>query len=503
MTGIYQLRVRVPADLRALVGKAEVVQSYGTRDPAEAERRHAKALCELYTKWDNLRAGPKCLSDQEADELSAPVYDNWMEEYRADPAGQTFWPVGLLQKMWPKHFGVVLPKVDGSVFRSDSKAMSRRPWCLEIADYALSEKGLSRSEENLEKVAMSVAGAMERASISLARLLEDKRNGVLTRPQSVPSQQDVPPARDRTASTVKFETLINGWALERRPAPRTEYEWRRVCDRFIRFLGHDDADRFTTADVIRSKTLMIEENKRPKTIRDAMLAPVRAVLEWGVSNEKLVVNVAKKVTIDVKIRAGEGRRGFSDDEAEIILQASLKASDSVRRWVPWICAYTGGRVSEICQLRREDNIQRHKIWCIKFDPEAGSLKNDNSERVVPIHSALIESGFLTFADSVESGPLFTGLPPDKFGKRGGNGTKVLGKWVRSLNVADPRLAPNHSWRHRMKTSARRHGLATDLVDALTGHARRTVADRYGEYPIEALQREIEKIPAIRLTLDHA
>ncbi|MEC5293197.1 hypothetical protein, partial [Aurantimonas sp. C2-3-R2] len=25
-----------------------------------------------------------------------------------------------------------------------------------------------------------------------------------------------------------------------------------------------------------------------------------------------------------------------------------------RRWVPWICAYTGARVNEITQLRRQD-----------------------------------------------------------------------------------------------------------------------------------------------------
>ena len=98
--------------------------------------------------------------------------------------------------------------------------------------------------------------------------------------------------------------------------------------------------------------------------------------------------------------------------------------------------------------------------------------------------------------SVRSGPLFLELPPDKFGSRGGNGIKVLGNWVRSLGLQDPRLAPNHSWRHRMRTSARRYGMAIDIVNAITGHARKTVADRYGEYPVEALYRELQKIPHI-------
>jgi len=56
----------------------------------------------------------------------------------------------------------------------------------------------------------------------------------------------------------------------------------------------------------------------------------------------------------------------------------------------------------------------------------------------------------------------------------------------------------HSWRHRLKTLGRRHGLALDLVNAITGHGRKTVADGYGEFPMPALYREIQKIPAIEV-----
>ena len=97
-----------------------------------------------------------------------------------------------------------------------------------------------------------------------------------------------------------------------------------------------------------------------------------------------------------------------------------------------------------------------------------------------------------------AGPLFPDLPPDKFGKRGGNGTKILGRWVRGLGLTDPRLAPNHSWRHRFKTLARNHGLAGDLTDAITGHAHRSVGDGYGEYEIGAMARELEKIPPLSM-----
>ena len=100
---------------------------------------------------------------------------------------------------------------------------------------------------------------------------------------------------------------------------------------------------------------------------------------------------------------------------------------------------------------------------------------------------------------VGSGPLFAEIKLDRFGSRGGNGTKVLSRWVRSLGLTDPRLSPSHSWRHRLRTLGRRYGLAPDILDAITGHQRKTVADTYGEFPVEALQREILKIPALDLS----
>ena len=135
---------------------------------------------------------------------------------------------------------------------------------------------------------------------------------------------------------------------------------------------------------------------------------------------------------------------------------------------------------------------------MKFAPEAGSLKTSGSERIVPVHPALIESGLLNFIEKAKSGPLFADLSPDKFGKRGGNGTKVIGRFVRQLGLKDPRISPSHSWRHRIKTLGRKYGLAPDMLNAITGHGTKSVADSYGEFPVEALFRELCKIPRLEI-----
>jgi integrase len=297
---------------------------------------------------------------------------------------------------------------------------------------------------------------------------------------------------------VSLEGLADEWAAEKRPTQKTLYEWRRVLRQLKAYLGHDDAAQIKSSDLNAWKASLVAAGLRAKTIGDAKLAPVRAILQWAVDNDRLLTNPASRVVIDVKSKPSESIRSFSEDEAAVVLKAARSERKAALRWVPWLCAYTGARVAEICQLRAEDVLQIDGVWCLRITPEAGPLKTSSSERAIPIHSAVIDEGFLDFAREAGSGPLFPQLKPDKFGSRGGNGTKIIGRWVRSLGIADLRISPSHSWRHRLKTLARRHGLATDIVDAIVGHRRKTVADGYGEFPMEALHRELTKIPVLKL-----
>ena len=91
----------------------------------------------------------------------------------------------------------------------------------------------------------------------------------------------------------------------------------------VPFLGHEDASALTADDLLKWKSTMVEAGLRPKTVRDAKLAPVRAILQWGVQNQLIGVNVAEKVTIDVRAKQGEKKRSFTDEEGRMILRAAL------------------------------------------------------------------------------------------------------------------------------------------------------------------------------------
>jgi integrase len=498
-SGVYWLRKGVPEDLRELVGKREEKRSLQTRDPVEAKRRHAEALAEIETRWANLRAGPKTLTEREAHQLAVPVHDRWLQQHLENPSQQTAWDVDLADRLFApsrklKSYDILDPDFEASMDAESRQISQMEKWCFEISDERLAARGMLVDETSRRVLAVAVAAALQRASLTLASLAKGNPASATFFSPVVSATQSFAPS----PQPVAFKQLVDGWAAERRPVAKTQYEWSRVVRQLEAFLGHGDARRLTSENLIEWKRSMVEAGLRPKTIQDAKLAPLRAILQWGVQNKLMPSNPAEGISLEVRSKQGEKKRSFTDAEAQLILRAALAEKDPVRRWVPWIGAYSGARISEICQLRSEDVIQINDIWCMKLDPAAGSLKTSGSERIIPLHDALIENGFLKFVVTIKSGPLFASLSPDKFGKRGGNGTKVIGRFVRQLGLKDTRLSPSHSWRHRIKTSGRKYGLAQDILDAITGHGARSVGDSYGEFPVEALFREISKIPKLEL-----
>jgi integrase len=210
-------------------------------------------------------------------------------------------------------------------------------------------------------------------------------------------------------------------------------------------------------------------------------------------------NPAAGVEVAAKEKAGVKKRlPYSNDDARKLLTAA-RSEAGARRWVPWLLAFTGARLEEVCQSFVSDIRKHDGIWFIDInaDDPGKTLKNDGSARRVPLHRAVVDEGFLDYVRSLPNdGPLFPDLTPDRFGRRGGNGTKIIGRWVRAQGITDTRKAPNHSWRHRFKDECRGANIEKAIHDALTGHASSDEGDGYGlGYPLKTLAEAIAKLPS--------
>src|SRR5262249_28918443 len=145
------------------------------------------------------------------------------------------------------------------------------------------------------------------------------------------------------------------------------------------------------SDVVRWKQHLVELGNSTKTINDGKLAALRASFRWGVENELLTANPATGVSVRRVKKSGEQMLGFEREEAATILRAAARASNPVHCWVPLLCAQSGARVSEVCQLRGEDIRREDGIPYMYFRSEAGGLKNPTSERKVPLHPYVIKA----------------------------------------------------------------------------------------------------------------
>lgn len=308
------------------------------------------------------------------------------------------------------------------------------------------------------------------------------------------------PHHPQSDAALSLSGLYERYAASGAANPKTVVKWRSRVAALIAFLGHDDARRVSRADLNRWVEALVAKGLAKKTIEAGYLPAVKVTLALAVDDEAIPSNPASALRVRAPKPAKLRERDLTDDEAATILAAALGPQPPglapshalARRWVPWLCAYTGARVGEICQLRAMDIRQEQGVWVIHITPEAGPVKTHEA-RSVPLHPHLIEQGLVKLAKAGDASPLFY---QEGVGNEVNPGSKIraahLAKWVRSLGVDAPQ--PFHGWRHRFKTVARSVGVEEYVAERIQGHAPRNAGGGYGFVPLSTLHDAIARLP---------
>jgi integrase len=256
------------------------------------------------------------------------------------------------------------------------------------------------------------------------------------------------------------QRLFDKWVSERKPAYGTIESWSYVFAALQQKFGGSSAGSITPDEARDWIRRLITSERSAHTVKKTYLNACKTVFGWALEHKL----VSRNPFADVKVTVAKRKqlretKAFRPAEWRVVLAASLKVSDTnspdeaARRWVPWLCAYTGARVGEIAQLRKQDVTEREGIPTLVITPEAGAVKGGRA-RVVALHEHLVSQGFLKFVSGHVDGPLFYSLARRR--KRQDNGKhkkppyaqvrQRLADWVRTLGVDDPHVQPNHAWR---------------------------------------------------------
>ncbi|MGY4476946.1 tyrosine-type recombinase/integrase [Bradyrhizobium sp. USDA 3364] len=488
----------------------------------EAKVRLAEWVSEVETQIATLRAKRngegQPLTKLNALALAGRWYTWFVGQYEDDPGPPKRWREMSDHLVW----NVIYPEAPES-YHENPKADPHWEWQKEpevreavrpqVAELARVATFLASEGKALNAAAYALfVDAVSDNLLPAITLLERRANGDYS-PDDTP--ETFPPFADgpRRTTGISCWDLFEAFVKAIKPADNTVQRWRAVflwMQRHFADVGADGITEDTARSWVRG---LVTADRSATTVREVWLSSSRRVFGWGAEHKHVRKNPFADIKVDVprKARSRE-TKAFTEQEARTILVASSAIKDPktpwerAKRWVPWLCAYSGARAGEVTQLRAEDIEKRGSFYFMKLMPDAGTIKTRKA-RVVPLHEHLIAQGFLEMVRSVGKGALFyddktphraSSDPMNPSRSRAGNVRGDLAEWVREQGVSDPELSPTHAWRHTFKQIAERVEITEKVHDAITGHAPASEGRKYGQPTAEDMATALKKFPRYRL-----
>jgi integrase len=308
----------------------------------------------------------------------------------------------------------------------------------------------------------------------------------------------------KTAAQASIDDLLRYWVKQTQRRPRTLMDANTAVRRLKIVVGELPPAQIDKRKAVAFKDSLIQEGLAYATA-SKNLGLIKSMFEIARSNELIHQNPFKEVKLVKPTRMEKARVSFTSEEIEKIFSSPVfkvglrpkGGAGEAAVWLPLIAYMTGMRLEEIGQLTKDDVKRQEDIWFFNLDhaPNKGRvLKNESSRRQIPVHSRLIELGFLDLV-SGSTGRLFPDLSSAGARQLTASWSQWFGRYLRQvIGIADRRKT-FHSFRHTFKDLCREAGISKDLHDRLTGHTSQDVGDGYGAgmYPLRPLAVAIDQI----------
>lgn len=490
--------------------------SLRTSDPTETKTRQAIAAAFLESVWAALRNNvPTKLSHKQATALAGEIYRGWADsESSARSLAMQHTPgVGWVradetQDEQEAHWEAAVSMWEKVGRDDDPKRLEKSLGPL--VDRLLLTKGISKVESEsrgflLSAFRMALGDAFGSRHIQAGGNYADDPNA-----QKYPGWQSDRKEKPKSSKTKNSLTqLVEDWWKEAKVGGRKQstYEsYRNTMAKLVAFLKHDSVSRVTPEDIVRFKDYRLANGASTKTVKDSDLAGLKTIFGWAKMNRRAAIDPVAGLTIKAAKPRKLRQKGFYDVEASAILKHAnnyVPGNESpklaaAKRFVPSLCAFTGARVGEMLQLRKQDVRREGKHWVLNITPDAGTVKTDEARDVV-LHQQVIDGGFLEFCEKSKPGHLFVTPKDEELGIRNALKTarNKVNEFVREV-VSDKNVNPSHGWRHRFKTVGIDLEIEMRVLDALQGHAPPNASAEYGEVSIRARANAIAKFPNIKV-----
>ncbi|HFQ7288544.1 TPA: DUF6538 domain-containing protein [Yersinia enterocolitica] len=534
--GVYHIRKAVPKHLVAILGKREIKFTLDTKDVKEARERAPAKIIQIDL---TLRLAEKQLAAEQT------LTDADIELIAGVWASKTMQQDELIRERY-----LVEDVLDGKtgMFHSPENDIihnwledrERKPryksetWQAE-RDESISKLMAVELDEALEYTPVVLTPVWrKRLAWQLAERRSDITNAYLLnlRPQLYAKTKGLDVLPVERPESLTFADLFERYKehVQRHEPLRAESRiiaYTTSANRFIEFIGQKAAEDITVTDLADFRNLLEKLPSRPsKAVRllplhkqvDAegeKISPVRvenilkelsSVFRVAVEDGKLTENPIGKLKKRKVVAGPTVVRSFSHDEISRIFSLPVFHGEdtpygTMAYWIPIILYYCGARVEEIAQLRKGDIVEVEGAPCFRLAMGEGQSIKMGNTRQFPIHSHLIELGFLDFVQS-STNQLFA-YKSEVNRKYSYNYGRWWGNYIREHGLTRQGIKPTHSFRHTLVTLCRNLDVREEIQDSILGHndnspTREKASHGYGEKTVEAQRNVIEQIPRLDL-----
>ncbi len=504
----FYVRVRVPDDLRDIIGRREVKYSLHTADHGEALVKVRLASAQIDAQFAEARRNAtteptRTLTEFEAEQLVLRwFHDADRVAERTDPGGDIAAAVENLE-------------LDISDFRDQEN-----PGTL-AAVQDTTRRLLRENNIDLDASSPFLERLVQRGLVERARRDRDRLRG-----NHSGRSHDRLFSQTIEAPGVALKELgarFTADPAKRHLTPKTASDYRGALRVFEELLGADTPARSITREHCRDvlnvllrlppyartrfpglplRRVADETERRGATTLTAkgvnnLMGVLSSLLRWAVREGHVDKNPAEGLRVTVSASAKRtARLPFSIDQLRTIFAAAPYDDPDAPRdalfWLPLLSLFGGLRMGEAAQLVAEDVTVLDGVPVILVRRGEGrSTKTAAGERAVPVHPELVRIGLISH---VFPDPPRGGAPA--FGKR-------YSRHLRSIGVHTAKTT-FHSFRHCATDALREANVPADRIRALMGWAGRGMEETvYGAgLRASTLAREVAKIQYLGLDLGH-
>ncbi|GEA59606.1 site-specific integrase [Vibrio comitans] len=241
-------------------------------------------------------------------------------------------------------------------------------------------------------------------------------------------------------------------------------------------------DGLTPLEIAKLNQTLKKPTLSARTIR-GVIQKMSTFCSWCVNHGYINTNHFHKLET-LPPKSDDIRLEFNDEQLSSIFRMSDYTSCNFKHnyyyWIPLLLRLTGARLNELCQLWCQDIQLIDNVWCIVIHEKyyGQRVKNVQSARIIPIHSALLERGFIEFVQSLNTERVF-----DELKLFNGYYSHNASKWFsrRRTKLGLGKGLDAHSFRHSCAAELKRNGVSTVLIEELLGHRHNSISlDLYGK-----------------------